>query len=98
MRKTSKTHDSSSESEGSISSGSMHSTRHKMKSSREVRSSYDSLVLKLELPTSKGGKKGGKKVDPHVHIQVFENWADMRGLSRKDYAIYFQCSLKGEVQ
>ena len=74
-------HDSSSELEGSRSSGSRHSRRHNMKNSKEVRKSHDSLVLKLELPTF----KGGKKADPDVHIQVFENWADMRGISKADY-------------
>ena len=54
----------------------------------------DSPKLKLELPTF----KGGKKADLDVHIQVFENWADMRGISKADYVSYFHYTLKGEAQ
>ena len=51
-------------------------------------------MLKLELPTF----KGGRKADLNVHIQVFENWAKLRGESRKEYASYLHYTLKGEAQ
>ena len=92
--RASKTHASNLELEGSRSLGSRHFRRHKMKSSREARPSCDSPVLKLELPTF----KGGKKVDPYVHNQVFESWANMRGIKKADNVSYFHCSIKGEAQ
>ena len=86
--------DTGSEVEGSRSLGSRHSRRHKIKISREVRPSYDSPMLKMEPPAF----KGGKKVDPDVHIQFFENWANMRGMGKADYVSYFHRSLKGQTQ
>ena len=67
-RRASKTHKSNLESKGSRSLGSKHSRRHKMTNSREVRKTHRSPLLKLELPTF----KGGKKADLDVHIQVSE--------------------------
>ena len=87
-------HVTNSESEGFRSLGSRHSRKQKTKSIREVRPTYDNLILKLELPTF----KGGRKADPNVYIQVFENWVDMRGISKKDFISYFHCSLKGEAK
>ena len=87
-------HNSSLESKGSRSLGPMHSRTHKMISSREVRKLHDSPVLKLEIPTL----KGGEKADPNVHIQDFENWANMRRISMAEYVSYFHCSPKGEAQ
>ena len=49
-----------------------------MTNSREVQKMHNSPMLNLELPTL----KGGKKADPDFHIQVFENQADMRGMSK----------------
>ena len=49
-----------------------------------------SLVLKLELPTF----KGGKKANLDVHIHVFENWANIRGINKVDFVSYFHYTLK----
>ena len=49
--------------------------------------------LKLKMPEFKG-----KKGDPQVHVQAFENWAVFRELPRKDWKDCFPQTLRGTAQ
>ena len=50
--------------------------------------------LKLKMPEYKG-KKGS---DPAVHVQAFENWAEVRGLPKAEWRVCFPQTLLGTTQ